>query len=126
MARVKRGVTSHAKHKKTLKAAKGFYGRRKNTIRAAKAAVDRSMQYAYRDRKNRKRSFRALWIQRLNAAVREHGLVYSMVINGLHKAGIELDRKTLSAMAIDDAASFTAVVEMVKAALAAEPQAQAA
>ncbi len=89
MARVKRGVTSHAKHKKTLKAAKGFYGRRKNTIRAAKAAVDRSMQYAYRDRKNKKRSFRALWIQRLNASVREHGLVYSVFINGLHKAGIE-------------------------------------
>ncbi|MFA6966975.1 50S ribosomal protein L20 [Bosea sp. (in: a-proteobacteria)] len=126
MARVKRGVTSHAKHKKTLKAAKGFYGRRKNTIRAAKAAVDRSMQYAYRDRKNRKRSFRALWIQRLNAAVREHGLVYSMFINGLHKAGIELDRKTLSAMAIDDAASFTAVVEMVKAALGSEAEAKAA
>ena len=126
MARVKRGVTSHAKHKKTLKAAKGFYGRRKNTIRAAKAAVDRSMQYAYRDRKNRKRSFRALWIQRLNAAVREHGLVYSMFINGLHKAGIELDRKTLSAMAIDEPASFTAVVEMVKAALGDEAQAKAA
>lgn len=126
MARVKRGVTSHAKHKKTLKAAKGFYGRRKNTIRAAKAAVDRSMQYAYRDRKNRKRSFRALWIQRLNAAVREHGLVYSMFINGLHKAGIELDRKTLSAMAIDDAASFTAVVDLVKAALGTETEAKAA
>ena len=126
MARVKRGVTSHAKHKKTLKAAKGFYGRRKNTIRAAKAAVDRSMQYAYRDRKNRKRSFRALWIQRLNAAVREHGLVYSMFINGLHKAGIELDRKTLSAMAIDEPASFTAVVEMVKAALGTEAEAKAA
>jgi len=123
---VKRGVTSHAKHKKTLKAAKGFYGRRKNTIRAAKAAVDRSMQYAYRDRKNRKRSFRALWIQRLNAAVREHGLVYSMFINGLHKAGIELDRKTLSAMAIDEPASFTAVVEMVKAALGSEAEAKAA
>ena len=77
MARVKRGVTSHAKHKKTLKAAKGFYGRRKNTIRTAKAAVDRAMQYATRDRKNKKRTIRALWIQRLNAAVREHGLVYS-------------------------------------------------
>ena len=126
MARVKRGVTSHAKHKKTLKAAKGFYGRRKNTIRAAKAAVDRSMPYAYRNRKNRKRSFRALWIQRLNAAVREHGLVYSMFINGLHKAGIELDRKTLSAMAIDEPASFTAVVEMVKAALGSEAEAKAA
>ena len=126
MARVKRGVTSHAKHKKTLKAAKGFYGRRKNTIRAAKAAVDRSMQYAYRDRKNRKRSFRALWIQRLNASVREHGLVYSAFINGLTKAGIELDRKTLSAMAIDEPASFTAVVELDKAALATEAEAKAA
>ena len=86
MARVKRGVTSHAKHKKTLKAAKGFYGRRKNTIRAAKAAVDRSMQYATRDRKARKRVFRALWIQRLNAAVRECGLTYSRFIDGLSKA----------------------------------------
>lgn len=89
MARVKRGVTSHAKHKKTFQAAKGFYGRRKNTIRAAKAAVDRSMQYAYRDRKNRKRTFRALWIQRLNAAVREHGLTYSVFIGGLIKANLE-------------------------------------
>ena len=83
MARVKRGVTSHAKHKKVLKAAKGYFGRRKNTIRAAKAAVDKSMQYAYRDRKNRKREFRALWIQRINAAVREHGLTYSRFISGL-------------------------------------------
>jgi large subunit ribosomal protein L20 len=117
MARVKRGVTSHAKHKKTLEAAKGFYGRRKNTIRAAKAAVDRSMQYAYRDRKNRKRSFRALWIQRLNAAVREHGLTYSRFIDGLNKAGIEMDRKVLSEMAIHDAVAFAGVVEKVKTAL---------
>ena len=87
MARVKRGVTAHAKHKKVLKAAKGFFGRRKNTIRAAKAAVDKSMQYAYRDRKNRKREFRALWIQRINAAVREHGLTYSRFISGLATAG---------------------------------------
>src|SRR3954453_4652898 len=87
MARVKRGVTSHAKHKKVLKAAKGFQGRRKNTIRTAKAAVDRSMQYAYRDRKNKKRTFRALWIQRLNAAVREHGLTYSRFILSLGRAG---------------------------------------
>jgi large subunit ribosomal protein L20 len=92
MARVKRGVTSHAKHKKVLDQAKGFYGRRKNTIRAAKSAVERSMQYAYRDRKNRKRTFRALWIQRLNAAAREHGLTYSRLIDGLAKAGIEVDR----------------------------------
>src|SRR5438094_8415449 len=90
MARVKRGVTSHAKHKKILKATKGFYGRRKNTIRAAKGAVDRSMQYATRDRKAKKRVFRGLWIQRLNAAAREHGLTYSRFIAGLCKAGIEL------------------------------------
>src|ERR1700722_14508239 len=100
MARVKRGVTSHAKHKKVLDQAKGFRGRRKNTIRAAKAAVDRSMQYAYRDRKNRKRTFRALWIQRLNAAVREAGLTYSRFIDGLGKAGITVDRKVLSDLAI--------------------------
>lgn len=100
MARVKRGVTSRAKHTKTLKAAKGFYGRRKNTIRAAKAAVDRSKQYAYRDRKVNKRNFRALWIQRINAAVRESGLTYGRFIDGLNKAGIEVDRKVLSDMAI--------------------------
>ena len=95
MSRVKRGVTAHAKHKKVLKQAKGFFGRRKNTIRAAKAAVDKSMQYAYRDRKNRKREFRALWIQRINAAVREHGLTYSRFISALAAAGIEVDRKVL-------------------------------
>src|SRR3984893_12624824 len=93
MSRVKRGVTSHAKHKKTLKRAKGFYGRRKNTIRAAKAAVDRSAQFAYRDRKNRKRSFRALWIQRINAAARLHGLTYGRFISGLGKAGGEAERE---------------------------------
>jgi large subunit ribosomal protein L20 len=117
MARVKRGVTSHAKHKKTLEAAKGFYGRRKNTIRAAKAAVDRSMQYAYRDRKNKKRTFRALWIQRINAAVREHGLTYSRFIDGLAKAGIEVDRKVLSDLAIAEPAAFGALAEKAKAAL---------
>ena len=117
MARVKRGVTSHAKHKKTLDAAKGFYGRRKNTIRAAKAAVDRSMQYAYRDRKNKKRTFRALWIQRINAAVREHGLTYSRFIDGLAKAGIEVDRKLLSELAITEPAAFGALAEKAKAAL---------
>jgi large subunit ribosomal protein L20 len=120
MARVKRGVTSHAKHKKVLKAAKGFYGRRKNTIRTAKAAVDRSMQYAYRDRKNRKRTFRALWIQRLNAAVREQGLTYSRFIDGLAKAGIEIDRKVLSDLAIHEPAAFKAVVDQAKAALPAQ------
>jgi large subunit ribosomal protein L20 len=119
MARVKRGVTAHAKHKKTLKAAKGFYGRRKNTIRAAKAAVDRSMQFATRDRKNKKRTIRALWIQRLNAAVREHGLVYSRFIDGLNKAGVEVDRKVLSDIAIQEPAAFAALVEKAKSALPA-------
>ena len=123
MARVKRGVTSHAKHKKILKAAKGFYGRRKNTIRVAKQAVEKSMQYAYRDRKNHKRTFRALWIQRLNAAVREHGLTYSRFIDGLGKAGIEIDRKVLSDIAIREPEAFAAIVEQAKAAL---PQQQAA
>jgi large subunit ribosomal protein L20 len=117
MARVKRGVTSHAKHKKTYKAAKGFYGRRKNTIRAAKAAVDRSMQYAYRDRKNKKRTFRALWIQRINAAVREEGLVYGRFINGLKKAGIEIDRKVLADLAVHEPAAFKALVAQARAAL---------
>ena len=117
MSRVKRGVTAHAKHKKVLKAAKGFFGRRKNTIRAAKAAVDKSMQYAYRDRKNRKREFRALWIQRINAAVREHGLTYSRFISGLATAGIEVDRKVLSDLAISEPAAFAAIVEQAKASL---------
>jgi large subunit ribosomal protein L20 len=117
MARVKRGVTAHAKHKKVLKAAKGFFGRRKNTIRAAKAAVDKSMQYAYRDRKNRKREFRALWIQRINAAVREHGLTYSRFISALATAGIEVDRKVLSDLAISEPAAFAAIVEQAKSSL---------
>jgi large subunit ribosomal protein L20 len=117
MARVKRGVTSHAKHKKTLDAAKGFRGRRKNTIRTAKAAVDKSMQYAYRDRKNKKRTFRALWIQRINAAVRGFGLTYSVFINALAKAGIEVDRKVLSEMAIHEPAGFKAIVEQAKNAM---------
>jgi large subunit ribosomal protein L20 len=117
MARVKRGVTSHAKHKKVLKAAKGFYGRRKNTIRIAKQAVEKSLQYAYRDRKNRKRNFRALWIQRINAAVREHGLTYGRFIDGLNKAGIEIDRKVLSDMAIHEPQAFAALVAKSKGAL---------
>src|SRR6202023_4280672 len=114
MARVKRGVTAHATHKKVLKAAKGFFGRRKNTIRAAKAAVDKSMQYAYRDRKNRKREFRALWIQRINAAVREHGLTYSRFISGLITAGVEGDRKVLSDLAITEAGGFAVSVGTAK------------
>ncbi len=117
MARVKRGVTAHAKHKKVLKAAKGFYGRRKNTIRIAKQAVEKSLQYAYRDRKNRKRNFRALWIQRINAAVREHGLTYARFIDGLNKAGIEIDRKVLSDMAIHEPQAFVALVAKAKVAL---------
>ncbi len=117
MARVKRGVTAHAKHKKVLKAAKGFYGRRKNTIRVAKQSVEKAQQYAYRDRKRRKRTFRALWIQRLNAAVRPFDLTYSRFIAGLAKAGIEIDRKVLSDLAIREPAAFEAIVVKVKAAL---------
>ena len=118
MARVKRGVTSHAKHKKVLEQAKGFYGRRKNTIRAAKAAVDKAGQYAYRDRRNKKRSFRALWIQRINAAARAEGLTYSQFIHGLDKAGIEMDRKVLADVAGADPAAFKAIADKVRAALA--------
>ena len=114
MARVKRGVTAHAKHKKVVKQAKGFYGRRKNTIRTAKAAVDKSKQYAYRDRKVNKRNFRALWVQRINAAVREHGLTYGRFIDGLNKAGIEVDRKVLSDMAIHEPAAFASLVAAAK------------
>jgi large subunit ribosomal protein L20 len=119
MSRVKRGVTAHAKHKKVLKRAKGFYGRRKNTIRTAKAAVDKAGQYAYRDRKNRKRSFRALWIQRINAAVREHGLTYGRFIDGLGKAGVEIDRKVLAELAVSEPASFKTLVDKAAGALAA-------
>jgi large subunit ribosomal protein L20 len=119
MARVKRGVTAHAKHKKTLKAAKGFYGRRKNTIRAAKAAVDRSMQWATKDRRLKKRNFRALWIQRINAAAREHGLTYSTLIGGLAKLGIEVDRKMLANIAMTEPAAFAAFAEKAKGQVAA-------
>ena len=117
MARVKRGVTGHAKHKKVLKAAKGYYGRRKNTIRIAKQAVEKAGQYASRDRKRRKRSFRALWIQRINAAVRPFGLNYSKFIDGLNKAGITLNRKVLADIAYDDQKSFSDLVAKAKAAL---------
>ena len=117
MARVKRGVTAHAKHKKVYKAAKGFYGRRKNTIRAAKAAVDKAGQYAFAGRKLKKRTFRALWIQRPNAAVRPFGLTYSRFIDGLSKSGLVVDRKVLSDLAINEPAAFAAIVEKVKAAL---------
>jgi len=117
MSRVKRGVAAHARHKKTLARAKGFYGRRKNTIRTAKAAVDKAAQYAYRDRKNRKRSFRALWIQRINAATREHGLTYGRFIDGLGKAGVEVDRKVLADLAVREPEAFKAIVEKAQAAL---------
>jgi large subunit ribosomal protein L20 len=123
MARVKRGVTAHAKHKKVLKAAKGYYGRRKNTIRIAKQAVEKAMQYNYRDRKNRKRTFRALWIQRINAAVREHGLTYGRFIHGLSVAGVDVDRKMLADLAVHDAAAFKALVDK---AVASAPVAKAA
>jgi len=119
MARVKRGVTAHAKHKKVYKAAKGFYGRRKNTIRAAKAAVDKAGQYAFRARKLKKRTFRALWIQRINAAVRPYGMTYSVFIGGLAKSGIVADRKILSDLAINEPVAFKAIAEKAKAALAA-------
>lgn len=120
MARVKRGVTAHAKHKKILKAAKGYYGRRKNTIRTAKQAVEKAMQYAYRDRKAKKRNFRALWIQRINAAVREasgNSMTYARFIDGLNKAGIEIDRKVLADIAARDASGFKALVDQAQSAV---------
>ena len=118
MARVKRGVTSHARHKKVLEQAKGFSGRRKNTIRTAKAAVDRAGQYAYRDRRIKKRMFRALWIQRIIAAARQEGMTYSRFISGLDKAGIEIDRKVLADLAGSDPSAFKAIADKVRAALA--------
>ena len=119
MARVKRGVTAHAKHKKVLKQAKGYYGRRKNTIRVAKQAVEKALQYGYRDRKRKKRTFRALWIQRINAAVREHGMTYGRFIDGLNKAGIAVDRKVLADIAVKDAAGFKTLCEQAAAQLRA-------
>ena len=118
MARVKRGVTTHARHKKVLEQSKGFVGRSSTNYRIALERLEKSLQYAYRDRRVKKREFRGLWIQRINAAVREHGLTYSRFIAGLNKAGIEMDRKVLSALAFDDPAAFAAVVEKVQAALA--------
>ncbi len=117
MARVKRGVTSHAKHKKVLEAAKGYRGRRKNTIRVAKQAVEKAGQYAYRDRRTRKRNFRALWIQRINAASRQHGLNYARFMNGLKCAGVEVDRKVLADIAVREPEAFQALVEEAKGAL---------
>ncbi len=120
MARVKRGVTTHAKHKRILEQAKGYYGRRKNTIRIAKQAVEKAGQYAYRDRKVKKRSFRALWIQRINAAVRAEGLTYGVFMHGLKLAGVELDRKVLADLAMHEGAAFSAIIAQAKAALPAD------
>ncbi len=118
MSRVKRGVTAHARHKKVIDQAKGYYGRRKNTFRVAKQAVEKAGQYAYRDRKRRKRNFRSLWIQRINAAVREHGLTYGRFIDGLSKAEVAVDRKVLADLAVREPEAFDALVAQAKAALA--------
>jgi large subunit ribosomal protein L20 len=116
MARVKRGVTARAAHKKVIKQAKGYFGRRKSTFRSAVQAVEKAAQYAYRDRRTKKRNFRALWIQRINAATRELGLTYGRFIHGLGKAGIEVDRKVLADLAVHDPAAFASLVEKAKAA----------
>lgn len=118
MAHVKRGVTTHARHKKILKMAKGYRGRNKNCFRVAVEKVEKGLQYAYRDRRNKKRTFRALWIQRINAGVRQHDMVYSQFICGLHAAGIEMDRKVLSELAISQPEAFKVIVDQSKAALA--------
>ena len=117
MARVKRGVTIHAKHKKVLKSVKGQWGRRKNTIRIARQAMEKSMQYAYRDRRAKKREFKSLWIQRINAGVRAEGLTYSKFINGLNKSGIKIDRKILAEIAYDNPEAFKSIVKKAQAAL---------
>lgn len=117
MARVKRGTTAHAKHKKVIKAAKGSRGRAKNVFRVAVQRVEKDRQYAYRDRRTRKRDMRALWIQRINAATREQGLNYARFIDGCKKAGIEVDRKVLADLAVHEPQAFAAVVEQAKAAL---------
>ena len=117
MARVKRGVTSHAKHKKVLKAVKGQWGRRKNTIRVARQAMEKAMQYAYRDRRNKKKDFKSLWIQRINAGVRAEGLTYSKFINGLSKSEIKLDRKILAEIAYDNPEAFKTIVKKAQSAL---------
>jgi large subunit ribosomal protein L20 len=120
MARVKRGVTTRAKHKRLLDQAKGYYGRRKNTIRIARQAVEKAGQYAYRDRKVKKRSFRALWIQRINAAARAEGLTYGRFMHGLKLAGVELDRKVLADIAMHEGEAFKAIIAQAKGALPAE------
>ena len=117
MARVKRGVTSRAKHKKVFKAVKGQWGRRKNTIRVARQAMEKAMQYAYRDRRNKKRDFKSLWIQRINAGVRSEGITYSRFIHGLNKSGIKLDRKILAEIAYDNPEAFKTIVKKAQSAL---------
>jgi len=117
MARIKRGVTSHARHKKVVEQAKGYRGRSKNCIKTARQAVEKAAQYAYRDRRARKRDFRALWIQRINAAARQDGMTYGRLIHGLRLAGIDLDRKVLADIAVHDAAMFTGFVKKAEAAL---------
>ena len=119
MPRVKRGVTAHRRHKKILKKAKGYYGARSRVFRVAKQAVTKAGQYAYRDRRQRKRQFRALWIVRINAAARDCGLSYSRMMDGLHKAGIEVDRKVLSELAVNDRDAFAALAGQAREALAA-------
>ena len=126
MARVKRGVTGHAKHKKIFKAAKGYYGRRKNTIRIAKQAVEKANQYAYRDRKDKKGTFRRLWIQRINAAARANGITYNRFIQGLKAAGVEVDRKILADLAVNDSQTFATLAETARKALPADVNAPAA
>ena len=127
MARVKRGVTTHARHRKIIKLAKGYRGRSSTNFRIAIQKVEKALRYAYRDRRNRKRDFRALWIQRINAGAREHGLTYSQFMHGIKLAGLDLDRKVLSDIAIREPEAFAAVVTTARAALAAEPEtAQAA
>ncbi len=125
MARVKRGVTTHARHKKVLKLSKGFVGRSSTNYRIALERLEKSLQYAYRDRRVKKREFRALWIQRINAAVREHGLTYSRFIAGIKQSGIEMDRKVLSAIAFDDPASFAEIVKAVQAVIDAGGESEA-
>ena len=117
MARVKRGVTTRSKHKRILENAKGYYGRRKNTIRIARQAVEKAGQYAYRDRKVKKRTFRGLWIQRINAAVRAEGLTYGVFMHGLKLAGVQLDRKVLADLAMNEGATFSVIIAQAKAAL---------
>ncbi len=119
MARVKRGVTARARHKKVVKAAKGYDGRNKNVFRTAVQRVEKGLQYAYRDRRVRKRTFRGLWIQRINAGAREHGLTYSQFMNGLKRAGVEVDRKVLSDLAIREPAAFKSLAEQAQSALSA-------